>query len=130
MGSLSTKQNHPLAIASLVTAVLAWLVGGLGTCGLVFILNPFSFCTWVIFLGGSVVATIFGHQGRSQIRNNDDEQGGEQLATIGLALGWAGIAVNILLICAVVLFAIMAVILGPEMGNYFPWLVRGLEGFE
>ncbi len=130
MGSMSTQQNHPLAIASLVTAVIAWLVGGLGTCGLVLIINPFSFCTWVIFLGGSVVATIWGHQSRSQIRNSDDTQGGEPLAVIGLSLGWAGIAVNILLICAAVVFAVTAVIMGPEIGNYFPWLVRGLEGFE
>lgn len=124
------RKNHPLATASLIAAVLAWLVGGLGTCGLVLILNPFSFCTWVIFLGGSVVAAIFGHQGRSQIRNSDDEQNGEQMAVIGLSLGWAGIAMNILLICAAVAFAVTAVIMGPEMGNYFPWLVRGLEGFE
>lgn len=124
------KANHPLAAASLVTAVLTWLIGGLGTGVLVLVLTPFSFCTWVIFLSGSVIATVFGHQSRRQIRSSDDEQGGARLATIGLALGWAGIAVNVLLIGAVVVLAVTAVIMGPEFGRLFPWFVRGLEGFE
>ena len=92
--------------------------------------SPFSFCTWVIFLGGSVTAVIFGHQSRSQIRSSDGQQSGQQLAVIGLSLGWAGIAVNVLLICAVVALAVTAVVLGPQIGDYFPWLVHGLEGFE
>ncbi|MEJ2749208.1 MAG: DUF4190 domain-containing protein [Anaerolineae bacterium] len=127
---VTNHKTHPLAMASLATAVFSWLVGGLGTVALVLVLNPFSFCTWVIFLGGSVTAVIFGHQSRSQIRNNDEGQNGERLAAIGLTLGWAGVAINVLLICTVVALAVTAVVLGPQIGDYFPWLVRGLEGFE
>jgi hypothetical protein len=127
---MTANNNHPLSVASLITAVIAWLVGGLGTVALVILLNPFSFCTWIIFLGGSVVATMWGHQSRSQIRSSDEPQGGEQLSTIGLFLGWAGVAVNLLLICGMVVLAVTAVLMGPEIGNYLPWLVRGLEGFE
>ena len=127
---MDTNQKNPLALASVATAVFSWLIGGLGTVALVLILNPFSFCTWVIFLGGSVTAVIFGHQSRSQIRSSDGQQSGQQLAVIGLSLGWAGIAVNVLLICAVVALAVTAVVLGPQIGDYFPWLVHGLEGFE
>ncbi len=114
------NENNVLAVGSLVTAVIAWLIGGLGSCALVFLFLPASFCTWVIFLGGSVTAVLFGHQGRSQIRNSEGQQTGENLALIGLGMGWAGIAINLLMLCLIVTLVVAAVLLGPEIENYLP----------
>lgn len=124
------ESNNPLATASAAAAAFAWLVGGLGSCALLFLFAPASFCTWVIFFGGNVTAVMFGHQGRSQIRHSDGEQTGGRLAAIGLALGWAGVALNLLFICLAVVLAVTAVAMGPEFGELFPWFVRGLERFE
>ncbi len=124
-----TESNNPLATASAAVAGVAWLVGGLGICALLFLFAPASFCTWVIFFGGNVAAVMFGHQGRSQIRASGGEQSGGRLAAIGLALGWTGIALNLLFICLAVVLAVTAVLVGPEFTKLFPWFGRGLQGF-
>jgi hypothetical protein len=77
----------------------------------------------VIFFGGSVTAVLFGHQGRSQIRHNEGQQSGEKLALIGLGLGWAGIAINLLMICLVVTLVVAGALLGPEIENYLPSII-------
>ena len=127
---MTAKANNQLAAASAVAAAFAWLAGGLGSCALLFLFTPASFCSWVIFFGGSVTAVIFGHQGRSQIRASDGEQSGERLAMIGLTLGWVGIALNLLFICLAVVLAVTAVLVGPELGEMFPWLTPILKGIE
>jgi hypothetical protein len=91
--------TNSLAIASLIAGLAAWLLGGLGTCGTLLLLPPLSLCTGPVFLIGSIVAIVTGHMGRSQIRSSGGAQTGDGIALTGLALGWAGGAVMILLVC-------------------------------
>ncbi len=70
------------AIASLVSGILAWL----GLFGL-----------------GGVVAVIAGHVAKSRIRENPGTMEGDSLATAGLVLGYANIAVTLIGLCLAVL---------------------------
>jgi Domain of unknown function (DUF4190) len=47
---------------------------------------------------GSILAVIFGHIARRQIRRSAGSQGGEGLAVAGLVLGWVGVALILLVI--------------------------------
>lgn len=122
-----TNQNNPMAMGSLISSLVAWVIGGLGSCALTFFFPPVAFCTWVIFLGGSVVAVIFGHMGRSQIKAGGNVQGGKGLATTGLALGWAGVAANVLIICLIVGLVVAAVTFAPDLAQTLEELMRELE---
>jgi uncharacterized membrane protein len=89
---LHTKTTSPLAIISLVTGVLGWV--------------PLP-------LVASIVAIITGHMARAQIRRRPDALEGDGFAVVGLVLGWASVAVYLLVIAAVVLFfGGLAVLLG------------------
>lgn len=118
--------NNPLALGSLFSALVAWVVGGLGTCAALLLSPVLAFCTWVIFLGGSVVAVIFGHMSRSQIKASGGIQGGNGLATAGTALGWAGVALNLLMICLLVLAVVAAVTFAPDMAATLEGLLQAL----
>jgi len=68
--SPTSTQNNPLSIASLVSGVAAWVIGGLGSCLMAFVFFPLAFCTAILFLGGNIAAAIMGHMARNQIRRN------------------------------------------------------------
>lgn len=121
------NENNPMAMGSLISSLVAWVIGGLGSCAVTLFFPPVALCTWVIFLGGSVVAVIFGHMGRSQIKASGDLQGGKGLATAGLALGWAGVAVNVLMLCLIVGLVVAAVTFAPDLAATLEELMRGLE---
>ena len=70
--TVSTGQTNGKAVASLVCGI-----GG-------FVLLP------VVL---SVLALVFGHQARREIRERPGE-GGEGLATAGIVLGWIGVALG------------------------------------
>jgi uncharacterized membrane protein len=55
---------------------------------------------------GSVAALVLGYRARRQIRNSAGGQRGTSLATIGIVLGWIGIA--LLVIAAVAAFVLLA----------------------
>jgi hypothetical protein len=63
----------------------------------------------IFWLGGigSLAALILGYRARREIRNSAGGQRGSSLATIGIVLGWIGIAA--LVIAAVAAFALLAV---------------------
>ena len=75
------------AVASLVCSIV-----GLLTC-------PFA---------GNILGIIFGRQARREIRESGGGKGGGEIATAGIALGWAGIGLHlyIMLIIGVMIFAL------------------------
>jgi hypothetical protein len=81
------------AIISLIAAVLGWL----GFFGL-----------------GGIVAVIFGHIAKNQIRKSGGRLGGDGLATAGLVLGYANIAISLIGFCLV-----MMLILGVISAGIF-----------
>lgn len=45
---------------------------------------------------GSIIALIAGYMARNEIRNSQGTLGGENLATVGLILGWIGVGLFVL----------------------------------
>jgi hypothetical protein len=70
------------AIISLISAVLGWL----GFFGL-----------------GGIIAVIFGHIAKNQIRKSGGRLGGDGLATAGLILGYVNIAITLIGFCLIAL---------------------------
>ncbi|HEY1644268.1 MAG TPA: DUF1707 and DUF4190 domain-containing protein [Streptosporangiaceae bacterium] len=76
------RHTNGLAIAALVCGLAQPVTGGLST----------------------IPAIAFGHVARGQIRRTGDD--GQGMATWGLALGWAGLALVVLLVLGVGLLAV------------------------
>ncbi len=119
--------NNQMAVVSIVSAAIAWIVGALGSCGLTFLLPPAALCTGIVFLIGSVVAVFTGHMARRQIKESVGAQGGDSLAMFGLIMGWIGIVINLLMICLVIAAVFGLTLLGPDIGNVFSDIVRELD---
>jgi hypothetical protein len=51
---------------------------------------------WLLGIG-SVLALVFGYRARSEIKRTEPSQSGAVLATVGIILGWVGIALLLLL---------------------------------
>lgn len=77
------KPTSSMAIVSLVAGILGW-----------------TLAPWL----GSVVAIITGHMARSEIRRSNGAIDGDGLAITGLVLGWASIAITILVVLAAIMF--------------------------
>lgn len=75
-------QNSTYAIISLISGILAWL----GLFGL-----------------GGIVAIIFGHMAKNEIRNSAGRIGGDGMASAGLILGYANVAITLIGICLFIL---------------------------
>ncbi|OGO45816.1 MAG: hypothetical protein A2W37_11680 [Chloroflexi bacterium RBG_16_63_12] len=114
--SSASAQTNPLSIASLVSGVAAWVIGGLGSCLMTFVFFPLAFCTAILFLGGNIAAAIMGHMARNQIRQNAGAQTGDGMALTGIVLGWGGVGISVLAVCGLIL---VAVLLGPAIGSVY-----------
>ena len=125
--SISSVPNNQMGVVSIVSAAIAWVVGGLGSCALTLFFPPVALCTGFVFFAGSVTAVVTGHLGRKQIKESGGMQGGDSLAMFGLILGWIGVVINILMICLVIVSILGLTLLGPEIGNVFSDIVRELE---
>jgi hypothetical protein len=119
--------NNQMAVVSIVSAAITWVLGGLGSCALTFLFPPVVLCTGGVFLIGSIVAVVTGHMGRRQIKESGGLEGGDSLAMFGLILGWIGIALNVIMLCLVILSIFGLTLMGPEIGNVFSDIVRELE---
>ena len=114
--SSASAQTTPLSIASLVSGVAAWVIGGLGSCLMTFVFFPLAFCTAILFLGGNIAAAIMGHMARNQIRQSAGAQAGGGMALTGIVLGWGGVGISVLAVCGLIL---VAVLLGPAIGSVY-----------
>jgi len=54
---------------------------------------------WLYWLG-SLIAVVTGHIARRQIRDSHDVAGGDALAVVGLAFGWVGLGVLLVILLA------------------------------
>ena len=86
------KRTSTLAIVSLVSGLLGWTI---------------------LPLLGSIAAIITGHMARAEIRREPENVEGDGLAIAGLVLGWASVALTLLVILLIVLvFGGLAMFLG------------------
>lgn len=88
MSNLDYPQSAPArssswAIVSLICGILAWL----GVFGL-----------------GGLLAVIFGHIAKKEIRESNGMVSGDGLATVGLILGYVNIAISLIGVCLGILF--------------------------
>jgi hypothetical protein len=81
--SRATSSTSTLAVISLVCGILGWTI---------------------MPMLGSLVAVITGHLARSEIRASQGRLEGDGLALAGLVLGWASIAIGVLMVIGVLLF--------------------------
>ena len=75
---VSATENSSSAIISLICGVLSWL----GVFGL-----------------GGILAVIFGHVAKNEIKKSGGQISGDGLATAGLVLGYANIALSVIGFC-------------------------------
>lgn len=80
--------TSPLAVVSLVAGILGLTIA----LGL-----------------GSLVAVITGTMALREIRNQPEAMGGEGTARAGVVLGWVGIGLTVLLVCAFCAFFLLLV---------------------
>jgi hypothetical protein len=85
------RTTNAMAVVSLVSGIAAWCL---------------------LPMLGAIVAVIFGHLARGEIRRSQGQQEGDGLAVAGLVLGYAQLAFGI----AIMLFVIAAVVLGLSIG--------------
>jgi len=93
----ASPRTNSMSIASLVSGILAWLL-----------------CP---FLGG-VLAVIFGHVARGQIKQSGEAGGG--MAIAGLILGYANIGVTVLGFVAWIVLVAGVAILGTMVPSVSP----------
>jgi len=86
--------NSGLAIASLVTGILSWVL---------------------IPIIGAIIAIITGHLAKREIRESNGQLSGDGMATAGLILGY----INILLVACPCCVIVVLALLGPAIGNVF-----------
>jgi hypothetical protein len=105
---MAAQQTHTLAIVSLIFGIL----GLVGMCPTI----------------GSIVAVVTGGMAQREIQADPARYTGDGLAKAGLILGWIGIALSVLAICAVIAyFLFIAAIIGAggfeESFRFAPGLI-------
>jgi len=84
-----SQQQYPHVVTNSTSAVISLIAGIAG---------------WTILpLLGSVVAVITGHMAKKEIRQSGGMLGGEGLATAGLILGYASLALGLVGGCIAIL---------------------------
>jgi len=61
---------------------------------------------FVLPMIGSIVAVVTGHMAKREIRDSGGQVSGDGLATAGLILGYIGVGLTVLGICALVIWLI------------------------
>ena len=92
-------QTSSLAIASLVSGIASW---------------------FLLPILGAIVAVITGHMAKKEIRESAGQLTGEEMANIGLVLGYAHLALTIVGLCLVILLfaGVIALVFGSiQLGN-------------
>ena len=99
---LPPRQTSGLAIASLVLGLVS--------------LTGFCCCAGIV---PAILAIVFGHVAASQIRRSEGRLNGMGMAVAGLVIGYASVALQIL----VAIIFVASAILGPcaEHTHHFHW---------
>lgn len=97
------RQTCGLAIASLVLGIVS--VPTICCCG--------------VGLVAAILAVVFGHVAMNQIRRSEGRLNGKGMAVAGLVIGYASVAIQIL----VIIFFVASAILGPCTAHthHFHW---------
>ncbi len=80
----------------------------------------------ILPLAGAVLAVITGHMAKGEIKRGAGMLTGDGLATAGLILGYANIALGVFVICA---FLIFPLIFGATFISGFLQAVRSSSGY-
>lgn len=75
--------NSTLSLTSLIMGILGW---------------------FVIPIVGAIIAVITGHMAKNEIRQSNGALGGDGMATAGLVLGYANLALGLCVCLALILF--------------------------
>lgn len=95
--------NNRMAIISLISGLVSWLLWFLTGCLSLLTLGLASIClapVGILTPIGWLVAVITGHMGLSEIKKTGEP--GRGMAIAGLVMGYAGLAFILLSICAIV----------------------------
>ncbi len=99
--------TNDMALASLLAAGIAWVIGWFGGCLIGFVLPFGNVCTGTIGLIATIAGIVTGHRGLNQTRPGSPEADSRWMAVMGLALNYASLALLMLVACgALLLFAI------------------------
>jgi hypothetical protein len=82
----SIPQSSTLAIISLISGIAAWVI---------------------LPLLGAIAAVITGHMAKKEIRESNGMKTGDGMATAGLILGYAQLAITICSVCIIVVLALL-----------------------
>lgn len=92
------KPNSNMAIASLILGILGWtILPGLA----------------------SIAAIITGHMAKNEIKSSLGQLGGDGMATAGLVLGYASIAIGICIFCFAFLLPMLGIFTIPFLEGGF-----------
>jgi len=101
------RQTSGLAVASLILSIVS-LPLTCGCCG--------------TGLVAAVLAIVFGHVAISQIRRSEGRLNGKGLAVAGLVVGYASVAIQILVTILLVIWTIFSACMGhPEHFHWHHW---------
>ncbi len=105
--SSSGGGTNQMALISLLSGGVTWLIGWLGGCLVGFVLPGSNLCTGLIGLIATVVGIVTGHMGLGQTGPGSPEAGSRWMAITGLALNYGSLALLALGLCAgLILFMI------------------------
>lgn len=95
--------TNSMALISLISAGVTWILGWLGGCGLSALLGPFALGCSGIGLISTVVGIVTGHMGMGQTGAGSPESGSRWMAITGLALNYLSVLLMVLGICFMIL---------------------------
>lgn len=105
--SSSGGGTNQMALISLLSGGVTWLIGWLGGCLVGFVLPGSNLCTGLIGLIATVVGIVTGHMGLGQTGPGSPESGSRWMAVTGLALNYISLVLLVLILCgALLLFLI------------------------
>ena len=109
-GTDFVKTNNGLAIASMTSGLLSWLLWLVTACLSLLTLGLASIClapVGILTPIGWIVAVVTGHIGLNEIKKTGES--GRGMAIAGLVMGYVGLALILLSICAIVVMLALGI---------------------
>ncbi len=95
---VAAPPNSPLAVISLVTGILSYLI------------LPFI---------GPIIAVITGHLAKKEIKASNGTVGGNGMATAGLILGYINLGLFVLAVCVIAVLMLVSAQMGTIYSNIY-----------